>query len=41
MKCQNDFFNFDFEVNYVTRKNKVLIKRWQYFLTIVYLMEIL
>jgi hypothetical protein len=32
MKCQNDFFNFDFEVNYVTRKNKVLIKRWAIFL---------
>jgi hypothetical protein len=31
MKCQNDLFNFDFEVNYVAHKNKVLIKRWAIF----------
>lgn len=31
MKCQNDLFNFEFEVNYVTHKNKVLIKRWAIF----------
>ncbi len=24
-------FDFDFEMNYVTRKNKVLIKRWAIF----------
>jgi hypothetical protein len=32
MKCQNDYFNFDFKLNYVTSKNKVLIKRWAIFL---------
>lgn len=30
-KCQNELFNFDFEVNYVTHENKVFIKRWAIF----------